>query len=186
MTAACCRFPGWLAVHGCHTELGAIMLFGAAGLILAEKVLFPDRMTRLDSLASRGKLGRADRDRRGDDALRRRHMEGGFRQLVQDTSWRFAIGGYRTDVAQLFHPRGETPMTVEASRNALASDFLEGRTAKRRSIAITAPEGVTLFFDLADPGERATAFAIRPVPLDRRDLPFLSDFWFSWCSALSN
>jgi hypothetical protein len=51
-------------------------------------------------------------------------------------------------------------MTVEASRNALASDFLEGRSAKRRSIAITSPEGVTLFFNLADPGERATAFAI--------------------------
>ncbi len=51
-------------------------------------------------------------------------------------------------------------MTVEATRNSLASDFLEGRTKKRRSIAITAPEGVTLFFNLADAGERATAFAI--------------------------
>ena len=51
-------------------------------------------------------------------------------------------------------------MTVEATRNSLASDFLEGRTKKRRSIAITAPEGVTLFFNLADIGERATAFAI--------------------------
>jgi uncharacterized RDD family membrane protein YckC len=51
-------------------------------------------------------------------------------------------------------------MTVETSRNVLASDFLEGRTQKRRSIAITSPEGVTLFFNLADPGERATAFAI--------------------------
>jgi len=51
-------------------------------------------------------------------------------------------------------------MTVEASRNVLASDFLEGRSAKRRSVAITSPEGVTLFFNLADPGERATAFAI--------------------------
>ena len=51
-------------------------------------------------------------------------------------------------------------MTVEDSRNALASDFLHGRTKRRRSIPITSPEGVTLFFDLADPGERATAFAI--------------------------
>jgi len=51
-------------------------------------------------------------------------------------------------------------MTVEASRNSQASDFLEGRAKKRRSIAITAPEGVTLFFNLADAGERATAFAI--------------------------
>ena len=51
-------------------------------------------------------------------------------------------------------------MTVEATRNSLASDFLEGRAKRRRSIAITAPEGVTLFFNLADIGERATAFAI--------------------------
>jgi uncharacterized RDD family membrane protein YckC len=51
-------------------------------------------------------------------------------------------------------------MTVEASRNVLASDFLEGRTSRRRTIAITAPEGVTLFFNLADAAERAIAFAI--------------------------
>jgi len=51
-------------------------------------------------------------------------------------------------------------MTLEATRNSLASDFLEGRAKKRNSIAITAPEGVTLFFNLADVGERATAFAI--------------------------
>ena len=51
-------------------------------------------------------------------------------------------------------------MTVEAARNSLASDFLEGRAQRRRNIAITAPEGVTLFFNLADIGERATAFAI--------------------------
>jgi uncharacterized RDD family membrane protein YckC len=63
-------------------------------------------------------------------------------------------------MAQLFHPRREAQVTVEASRSALASDFLEGRAKKRRSIAITTPEGVTLFFDLADVGERATAFAI--------------------------
>jgi uncharacterized RDD family membrane protein YckC len=51
-------------------------------------------------------------------------------------------------------------VTVEASRRSRASAFLEGRAANRRSLDITTPEGVTLFFDLADPGERATAFAI--------------------------
>jgi uncharacterized RDD family membrane protein YckC len=51
-------------------------------------------------------------------------------------------------------------MTVEASRNSLASDFLEGRAKKRNSVTVTTPEGVNLFFNLADAGERATAFAI--------------------------
>jgi uncharacterized RDD family membrane protein YckC len=51
-------------------------------------------------------------------------------------------------------------VTVEASRHGRASAFLEGRAASRRNLAITTPEGVTLFFDLADPGERATAFVI--------------------------
>jgi uncharacterized RDD family membrane protein YckC len=51
-------------------------------------------------------------------------------------------------------------MTAEVSRHEKASLFLEGRAAKRRSLTITTPEGVALFFNLADPGERATAFLI--------------------------
>jgi uncharacterized RDD family membrane protein YckC len=51
-------------------------------------------------------------------------------------------------------------MTAEISRHGRATEFLEGRAASRRRIAITTPEGVALFFDLADPGERLTAFFI--------------------------
>ena len=86
-------FLGWLAVHGV-TELGAIMLFGAAGLILAEKVLFPDRMTRLESLASRGKLAAQMAIGAVMMLFIAGILEGGFRQLVQATPWRFAIGGF--------------------------------------------------------------------------------------------
>ena len=86
-------FLGWLAVHG-TTELTAIMLFGAAGLVLAEKVLFPDRMTRLDSLATRGKLAAQIAIGAAAMLLVAGILEGGFRQLVQSTHWRFAIGGF--------------------------------------------------------------------------------------------
>jgi uncharacterized RDD family membrane protein YckC len=51
-------------------------------------------------------------------------------------------------------------MTAEVSRHEKASVFLENRTASRRQLKITTPEGVTLFFGLADPGERAAALAI--------------------------
>jgi uncharacterized RDD family membrane protein YckC len=51
-------------------------------------------------------------------------------------------------------------MTAEASRHAQASDFLEGRASRRRRLTITTPEGVALFLNLADFGERAAAFAI--------------------------
>jgi uncharacterized membrane protein SpoIIM required for sporulation len=86
-------FLGWLAVHGV-TELTAIMLFGAAGLVLAEKVLFPDRMTRLESLATQGKLAAQIAIGAMIMLFVAGILEGGFRQLVQSTSWRFAIGGF--------------------------------------------------------------------------------------------
>jgi uncharacterized membrane protein SpoIIM required for sporulation len=86
------EFLGWLAVHGV-TELGAIMLFGAAGLVLAEKVLFPDRLTRLDSLATQGKVAAQIAIGAVIMLLVAGILEGGFRQLIQSTQWRFAIGG---------------------------------------------------------------------------------------------
>jgi uncharacterized membrane protein SpoIIM required for sporulation len=85
-------FLGWLSVHGV-TELGAILLFGAAGLMLAGEILFPDRMTRLESLATQGRA--AARIAIGAVMMLfvAGILEGGFRQLVQPTAWRLAIGG---------------------------------------------------------------------------------------------
>jgi uncharacterized membrane protein SpoIIM required for sporulation len=46
-------FTGWLLIHGV-TELGAIVIFAAAGLRLGELVLFPGRHSRADALALHG------------------------------------------------------------------------------------------------------------------------------------
>ncbi len=43
-------FIGWISIHGV-TEIGALILCGAGGLVIAEKVLFPGRYGRLDNLA---------------------------------------------------------------------------------------------------------------------------------------
>ena len=86
------EFIGWLAIHGV-TELTAILLCGAGGLMLAEKLLFPGRYGRLDSLALHGR--RAAQIAIGAVMLFfvAAILEGGFRQLVQSTGLRFAIGG---------------------------------------------------------------------------------------------
>jgi uncharacterized membrane protein SpoIIM required for sporulation len=84
-------FIGWLSIHGV-TELGAIILCGGGGLLMAEKVLFPGRYSRVDSLARIG--GQASRIALGAVLLffLAGILEGGFRQLVASTEGRLAIG----------------------------------------------------------------------------------------------
>jgi uncharacterized membrane protein SpoIIM required for sporulation len=84
-------FLGWIAIHGV-TEIGAVLLCAAAGLVLADKILFPDRYSRVDSLALHGR-------RAAEIAVGAVLMffvaailEGVFRQLIASTPWRFAIG----------------------------------------------------------------------------------------------
>jgi uncharacterized membrane protein SpoIIM required for sporulation len=84
-------FLGWLSIHGV-TELSAIVLFAAAGLVVAEKLLFPGRYSRIESLAMHGRQA-------GYIAVGAILMlfvaallEGGCRQLVASTPGRFAIG----------------------------------------------------------------------------------------------
>ena len=83
-------FLGWIAIHGV-TEIGAILLCGAGGLVLADKMLFPDRYSRVDSLARHGR-GAAE------IALGAvllffvaAILEGVFRQLIANTPGRFAV-----------------------------------------------------------------------------------------------
>ena len=83
-------FLGWVAIHGV-TEIGAVVLCGAAGLVLADKMLFPDRYSRVDSLARHGR-------RAAEIALGAVLMffvaailEGVFRQLIANTPGRFAV-----------------------------------------------------------------------------------------------
>jgi uncharacterized membrane protein SpoIIM required for sporulation len=84
-------FLGWIAIHGI-TELSAVVLCGAAGLVLADKILFPGRYARVDSLAMHGR-------RAAEIAVGAVLMffvaavlEGLFRQLVASTPSRFVIG----------------------------------------------------------------------------------------------
>jgi uncharacterized membrane protein SpoIIM required for sporulation len=84
-------FVGWLSIHGV-TEIGAIILAGAGGLLIAEKILFPGRYSRVESLAQIG--GQASRIAIGAVLLLilAGILEGGFRQLVQNTPARLSIG----------------------------------------------------------------------------------------------
>jgi uncharacterized membrane protein SpoIIM required for sporulation len=83
-------FLGWVAIHGV-TEILAILLCGAAGLVLADKMLFPDRYSRADSLALHGRQA-------AEIAIGAMLLffvagilEGVFRQLVASTPGRFAF-----------------------------------------------------------------------------------------------
>jgi uncharacterized membrane protein SpoIIM required for sporulation len=82
---------GWLSIHG-TTELGALILLSAGGLVIADKILFPGRYSRLENLALHGRQA-AQMGVGGVLMLFVAGiLEGGFRQLVQSTPLRFAIG----------------------------------------------------------------------------------------------
>ncbi|HYM03600.1 MAG TPA: stage II sporulation protein M [Stellaceae bacterium] len=95
------EFLGWVSIHGV-TELSAIILCGGAGLVVADKILFPGRYSRLDTVAQHGRV--AAQIAIGAVLLFfvAAVLEGGFRQLVQDTTLRFAIGA-ATGIAWLFY-----------------------------------------------------------------------------------
>lgn len=81
---------GWLSIHGV-TELLAIFLCGTGGLIVAEKLLFPGELPRLESLVIYGR--RAATIAAGSILLFfvAGILEGGVRQLVASTPLRFLI-----------------------------------------------------------------------------------------------
>jgi uncharacterized membrane protein SpoIIM required for sporulation len=84
-------FLGWVSIHGV-TEIGAIVLCGAGGLVIAEKILFPNEYTRIENLALNGKVAA---HLAGGAVLMlfvAGLIEGGLRQLVDMTAARFAIG----------------------------------------------------------------------------------------------
>jgi uncharacterized membrane protein SpoIIM required for sporulation len=83
-------FLGWTAIHGV-TEIGAFVLCGAAGLVVAEKILFPGRYSRLQSLAIHGKQAAMIVGGAVAMLFIAGIIEGGFRQLIDVTSWRFVF-----------------------------------------------------------------------------------------------
>jgi uncharacterized membrane protein SpoIIM required for sporulation len=85
------EFVGWLSIHGV-TELAAILFCAAGGLLIADKILFPDRYSRVQSLAIHGQV--AGRIALGAVLLFfvAAILEGGFRQVVAHTELRYTIG----------------------------------------------------------------------------------------------
>lgn len=83
-------FMGWISIHGV-TEIGALLIAGAGGLAIAEKIVFPGRLSRVDSLARYGK----EAAQLGGGAVIMLFIagliEGGFRQLIDSTMGRFAF-----------------------------------------------------------------------------------------------
>ena len=81
---------GWLSIHGV-TEMLALILSGAAGLRIAELIVFPGQLPRLENLARHGR--RAAGVAVGAVALDlvAAILEGGFRQLINNTPGRYAF-----------------------------------------------------------------------------------------------
>jgi uncharacterized membrane protein SpoIIM required for sporulation len=84
-------FLGWISIHG-TTELGALILLAAGGLVIAEKILFPGRYSRLDNLSLHGRQAAQIAVGAVLMLFVAAILEGGFRQLVASTPLRFAIG----------------------------------------------------------------------------------------------
>jgi uncharacterized membrane protein SpoIIM required for sporulation len=84
-------FLGWISIHG-TTELGALVLLAAGGLLIAEKILFPGRYGRIDNLALHGRQAAQIAVGAILMLFVAAILEGGFRQLVASTPLRFAIG----------------------------------------------------------------------------------------------
>lgn len=82
----------WLSIHGV-TEIGAILLCCAGGLMIAEKVLFPGRYSRLDAVRQKGHQAAHVVIGAMFMLVVAAILEGGFRQLIATTEWRFAVGG---------------------------------------------------------------------------------------------
>lgn len=83
-------FLGWISIHGV-TEITAILIAGAGGLVIARHMLFPGGLSRLDAL---GRYGREAAQLAGGAVLMlfaAGLIEGGFRQLVGTTMGRFAF-----------------------------------------------------------------------------------------------
>lgn len=83
-------FIGWLSIHGV-TEILAILLCGAAGLVIAEKIMFPGMLTRLESLTRYGRLAAGVVAGSVLLFFIAGILEGGFRQLISNTPGRYAF-----------------------------------------------------------------------------------------------
>ena len=83
-------FVAWVSIHGV-TEILAILLCGAGGLVVAQNILFPGRLPRLDNLALYGREASGMVSGAAALFFVAGLIEGGFRQLIASTQWRYAF-----------------------------------------------------------------------------------------------
>lgn len=81
---------GWLLPHGI-TEIGAVCLCGGAGLVLAQKLVFPGRESRLRGLGTAGREAGVIVIGGVAMLFLAALIEGIFRQTVQDVTVRYAV-----------------------------------------------------------------------------------------------
>jgi uncharacterized membrane protein SpoIIM required for sporulation len=86
------EFAGWLSIHG-TTELGAILLGGAAGLHIGRAMAFPGRHSVLTAASSSGRRGAQVMVGAVLMLAVAGLLEGYGRQLITDPAARAAIGG---------------------------------------------------------------------------------------------
>ena len=84
-------FLGWISIHGV-TELSALVLCSAGGFKIAGYLLFPGQHKRLENLFLHGRTAAALGGGAVLMLLVAGIIEGGFRQLIDDTAARFIFG----------------------------------------------------------------------------------------------
>ena len=125
------EFFSWLLPHGV-TEILAVLLCGAAGLMVAEAVLFPGPHSRAANLAKRGR--EAGVIVIGAVALfaLAALLEGVFRQLVQSIPVRYLVASLTALIWALYFGAIGRRQALRASRERLeAQDLGQGERGRR-------------------------------------------------------
>ena len=84
-------FIAWLSIHGV-TELSAVVLASAGGLAIAEKIVFPGALTRIQALSKQGLIASRLMIGAVFMLMIAGILEGGFRQLIGSTPGRLGVG----------------------------------------------------------------------------------------------
>ena len=84
---------GWLSIHG-TTELFAIALAGAGGMLIGRAVAFPGEMTRMESMRSKAEQAAIILGGVVVMLFAAGLLEGFGRQLIQSDGLRYGIGGF--------------------------------------------------------------------------------------------